>query len=131
LRAQLRILSGKKAGILWEARRFPVRIGRAPTADLKLEEAGVWENHLRLEFIPAQGILLRTEPEAWVQVNGQVVDQAVLRNGDAIEFGAVRLQFWLGETRRASLRLREGFSWSVIVVVSVVQVGLIYWLLRV
>ena len=38
---QLSILSGKTAGTEWVARRFPVRIGRAPDSDLKLEDAGI------------------------------------------------------------------------------------------
>ena len=127
---QFRILSGKAAGLLWEARRFPVRIGRAATADLQLEEDGVWDHHLQVDFNPAEGFVLRAQSDAWVQVNGQRLDKAVLRNGDAIEIGALRLQFWLGETRQASLGLREGFSWGVIVAVSMAQVALIYWLLR-
>lgn len=127
---QFRICSGKKAGVSWEPRRFPVQIGRAATADLQLEEAGVWDRHLRIDFHPNEGFLLQTEPEACVQVNGQRLEQTVLRNGDTIEIGVVRVQFWLAETRQASLRVREGFSWSVIVAVSMAQVALIYWLLR-
>jgi pSer/pThr/pTyr-binding forkhead associated (FHA) protein len=130
LTIQFKIFSGKKAGLLWEARRFPVRIGRAPTADLQLEDDGVWDNHFQLDFLPAQGIILRAQPEAWVQVNGERLDQAVLRNGDTIELGSIRLQFWLGQTRQAGLGLKEGFSWSLIVAISLAQVALIYWLLR-
>ena len=127
---QFKILSGQKAGISWETRRFPVRIGRVATADLRLEEAGVWDHHLEVDFRPNQGFLLRTQPDAWVQVNGQRLERTILRNGDAIEIGGLRLQFWIGEARQASLRLREGFSWSLIVTVSLAQVAVIYWLLR-
>jgi pSer/pThr/pTyr-binding forkhead associated (FHA) protein len=130
LRIQLKILSGKKAGVLWEARRFPVRVGRRATADLQLDEAGVWEDHLQLGYEPARGITLRVQPQAWVQVNGQRLEQAVLRNGDTLELGSIRLQFWLGETRQTGLSLSEGFSWSLIGVVCLAQVALIYWLLR-
>ena len=127
---QFKILSGKKAGGSWEARRFPVRIGRAVTADLQLDEPGIWDNHLQLQFDPAQGIVLRVQPEAWVLVNGQRLEHGLLRNGDTVEIGALRLQFWLGPTRQGNLSLREGFSWSTIVAVSMAQVALIYWLLR-
>ena len=51
---QLKILSGKKAGTAWVARRFPVRIGRSAGADLQLEESGVWDEHLQLDFKPAE-----------------------------------------------------------------------------
>lgn len=47
---QLHILSGKKAGSLAVAGHFPFRIGRAPENDLSLEDAGIWEQHVTLEF---------------------------------------------------------------------------------
>ena len=52
---QLQILSGKQAGALWVARRFPVHVGRAADNDLQLEEDGVWDEHLQLDFDPAEG----------------------------------------------------------------------------
>ena len=127
---QLKVLSGRKAGTTWVARRFPVRIGRSPAADLQLEESGVWDQHLQLDFKPAEGFLLSTQPNALATVNGQPVHQAVLRNGDAIDIGSLKLQFWLSETRQGGLRLREGLTWIGIAAVSLGQVGLIYWLLH-
>ena len=53
---QFSILSGKKAGTSWVARRFPVRIGRAAVSDLQIEEEGVWDQHLQVDFIPADGL---------------------------------------------------------------------------
>jgi pSer/pThr/pTyr-binding forkhead associated (FHA) protein len=127
---QLKVLSGKKAGAAWVARHFPVRIGRSADADLQVEEGGVWEQHLQLDFNPAEGIVLSTQPDALATVNGQAVHQTILRNGDTIDIGSLRLQFWLSETRQADLRLREGFTWAAIAAISLGQVGLVYWLLR-
>ncbi len=127
---QLKVLSGKKAGTAWVARRFPVRIGRAPGADLQLEESGVWDEHLKLDFIPAEGIVLSAQPNALAAVNGQSVQRTVLRNGDSIDIGSLKLQFWLADTRQTDLRLREGFTWAAIAAISLGQVGLIYWLLH-
>jgi pSer/pThr/pTyr-binding forkhead associated (FHA) protein len=127
---QLKVLSGKKAGAAWVARHFPVRIGRSADADLQVEEGGVWEQHLQLDFNPAEGIVLSTQPDALATVNGQAVHQTILRNGDTIDIGSLRLQFWLSEIRQADLRLREGFTWAAIAAISLGQVGLIYWLLR-
>jgi hypothetical protein len=127
---QLKLLSGKRAGTTWMARRFPVRIGRSGATDLQLEEVGVWDQHLQLDFDPAEGIVLSVQQNALASVNGQPVQQAVLRNGDAIEIGSLRMQFWLGETRQAGLRLREGLTWAGIAAISLGQVGLIYWMLR-
>jgi pSer/pThr/pTyr-binding forkhead associated (FHA) protein len=127
---QLKVLSGKKAGTSWVARRFPVRIGRSAEAHLQFEEVGVWDEHLQLDLNPAEGIVLSAEPNALACVNGQPVRRALLRNGDAIEIGALRMQFWLSETRQSGLRFREGFTWAGIAAISLSQVGLIYWLLH-
>lgn len=127
---QFRILSGKQAGTSWVARRFPVRIGRSANSDLRLEEPGVWEQHLRLEFRRHEGFVLAAEPQALAAVNGQPLQEAVLRNGDQIELGGLKLQFWLTETRQYGLRLRELATWTGIGLVFATQVALIYWLLR-
>jgi pSer/pThr/pTyr-binding forkhead associated (FHA) protein len=127
---QLKVLSGKKAGTAWVARHFPVRVGRSADADLQVEEDGVWDQHLQLDFIPGGGIVLSAQPDALVAVNGQAVQQVALRGGDEINIGSLRLQFWLSETRQADLRLREGFTWAAIAAVSLGQIALIYWLLR-
>jgi len=127
---QLKVLSGKKAGTTWVARRFPVRIGRAAAADLQLDEDGVWDEHLQLTFRPAEGIVLSAQPNALTTVNGQPAQQTVLRNGDAIHIGALKLQFWLSDPRQGGLRFREGLTWASIAAISLGQIGLIYWLLR-
>jgi pSer/pThr/pTyr-binding forkhead associated (FHA) protein len=127
---QLKILSGKKAGTTWVARRFPVRVGRAPTCDLQLEEHGVWDHHFQIDINSAAGFVLETQPEALVTANGHPVQRVVLRNGDRVEIGALKLQFWLAEARQRGLRFSEWLVWAVIVSVLMGQVALIYWLPR-
>jgi pSer/pThr/pTyr-binding forkhead associated (FHA) protein len=127
---QLKILSGKRAGTAWGARRFPVQIGRAASADLKLEEDGVWDQHCRLDFDPADGVVLRARPDAPARVNGQPIQEVVLRNGDAIELGSLRLQFWLSEIKQRGFRLRETLTWLGLAAVTLAQLALIYWLVN-
>jgi len=127
---QFQILSGKAAGTRWVARHFPVRIGRAAANDLQLQDQGVWDEHLELNFDRRQGFTLIAKPDALVTVNREAVQTARLRNGDSIELGAVRLQFWLGETRQYGLRIREWFVWTLIAVISLGEVALVYWLLK-
>jgi pSer/pThr/pTyr-binding forkhead associated (FHA) protein len=126
---QLQVLSGKRAGTGWVARRFPVRIGRGPGADLQSDEDGVWEEHVLLEFQPHAGFQLRTQGEALASVNGQPVQEVFLRNGDLIEMGGLKLQFWLSETRQPRLSLGEALAWVVVGLVLLLQLGLLYWLL--
>jgi len=125
---QFNILSGKQAGATWVARRFPVRVGRAPTADLRLEEDGVWDGHLLVQFEPGQGCVLTSQPEALTRVNGEPVNEAVLHNGDCIQAGAVELQFWLAEARQGDLRPREALTWGLMFAVFAAQAALLYWL---
>jgi hypothetical protein len=53
-----------------------------------------------------------------------------LRNGDLIEIGSVKLQFFLSETRQKGLRFRETLKWAAIAIISLGQIALIYWLLQ-
>lgn len=127
---QLEILSGKTAGASWVARRFPVRIGRSSDSDLQLEEHGIWDEHLRITLNPAAGFVLETQPDTLVVVNGQPVERAVLRNGDTLEFGAVKLRFWLAEAAQRGLRFRELLVWTLVTAVCLGQVALVYWLIQ-
>ena len=125
---QLAILNGKQAGTRWVARRFPSRIGRTPQSDLCLDDGGVWDHHLQLEIRSGEGAVISASPDAFTALNGQQVRQAVLRNGDLIEIGSVRLLFGLSSTRQSSLRLREVLTWAILGALGLGQVALIYWL---
>jgi pSer/pThr/pTyr-binding forkhead associated (FHA) protein len=127
---QLIILSGKKAGAQPVARRFPFRIGRAAGNELQLDDDGIWDRHLALEFNRLKGFTLTTAPNALSTVNGEPIQTAVLRNGDIITLGSAKLQFWLAAARQRSLYLREIFIWVLLAAVTAAQLALIYWLIR-
>ena len=127
---QFKILSGKMAGSTSVARRFPFQVGRSPDAGLVVEAPGVWEDHFHLEFEPGNGFVARPQGEALMTVNGEPVRESrLLRNGDSIEIGGTRLQFWLGETRQSGMRLQELLVWAGVALVTLAQVILIYRLL--
>lgn len=96
---------------------------------MRSEEDGVWDEHLQLDFQPAEGVVLSTGEHALTAVNGQPASRVVLRNGDTIDLGSLRLQFWLAETRQIRLGWRECVIWSLLVLVTLGQVALIYWLI--
>jgi len=127
---QLNILSGKAAGSQSVVRRFPFRIGRAPGNDLQLDDDGVWDQHLAVEFQRNEGFVLTTAPKALSTVNGNPVQSVRLRNGDVITLGSVKARFWLAAARQRGLRAREWFIWSIIAAVTAGQFVLIYWLVR-
>ena len=126
---QFKILSGKKAGSSWETRRFPFRIGRAAGSNLQLEEAGVWDDHLKVSLEATEGFMVEAQSNAFASINGQPIQRAALRNGDTIEIGSVKLQFWLSEAQQRGQRFREAFVWSTISLVCLAQIVLVYWLL--
>lgn len=126
---QLTILNGKKAGTSWSARRLPVQIGRASVCDLALEEEGIWEKHLEISLRVGEGFVASVPPDVLASVNGCLIQQNLLRNGDLIEIGAIRILFGLAPTRQRSLRWREALTWFGLAALCLGQVGLIYWLL--
>jgi hypothetical protein len=126
---QLKILSGKMAGNEKVARRFPFRIGRAASADLQLEEDGVWDQHVELAFDPLKGFVVTANPKALAAINGEAVQEATLRNGDELGIGAIKIRFWLSPTRQSSLRIREWSTWIAFALIAAAQLALIYWLI--
>ena len=123
---QLNVLSGKAAGRSITIRRFPFHIGRTDQNHLIMDEAGVWNRHLTLEFQPDRGIQLGQYPDATLMVNLQPVASGhCLRNGDVIALGAVRIQFWLAAASQRSLRTRELVIWILLALVVLTELVLL------
>jgi pSer/pThr/pTyr-binding forkhead associated (FHA) protein len=125
---QLKILSGKKAGADYVARRFPVRIGRAAASDVCLEEPGVWDHHLEIDLQPSEGFVALAQPNALMSVGGQPLSRAVLRNGDVLDVGMARVQFWLSPTVQRRFAFREAVVWAALGLLCALQITLVYLL---
>jgi predicted component of type VI protein secretion system len=126
---QLHILSGNKAGAQFIKTRFPILIGRAAEADISLDDPGVWPRHLQITR-QVEGLVCQAEPNALVSVNDTSVQQAVLRNGDVISIGALKMQFTLAPVRQSSLLAREWLVWISLALLSLAQVALVFQLIR-
>ena len=74
--------------------------------------------------------MLVAEPNTSVTVEGKAVQQTALRNGDTIEIGFVKILFALSPTLQKSLALREWLTWISLTGICLIQVALIYKLLR-
>jgi len=127
---QLKVLSGKQAGTVIVARRFPFIVGRNPAANLRLEEEGIWDRHLDLNLQMPEGFFLKVHSQARATVNDLPVQQAFLRNGDLIAIGPVKIRFSLSETRQLGLGPREFLTWIALGALCAGQLALIYQLLR-
>ena len=126
---QLHILSGQQAGGEIVVRHFPFLIGRGG-AHLPLEDAGVWDRHLQIEFTRGEGFTFTAPSEASVIINGTAAAAGLLRNGDLIELGAARLRVWLTRTQQTGLRGRESLIWASLLGLIAAQAALVWWLLR-
>ncbi len=127
---QLRILSGQLAGETIFVRQFPFGIGRSAQDDLRLEDDGVWENHLNIKFNKREGFILKSAPEAFCAVNDEPQNSVRLRNGDLLSFGSVKIQFWLAPAKLRSLKLRELFVWLLLLGLTVAQLIVVAKLCR-
>ena len=125
---QIQILNGAKAGTRWVAGPLPFSVGRSAEDSLRLDDAGVWEHHCRVELREDHRAALVAAPDALTAVNGQPTQDIVLRNGDIIELGSLRLQFGFTPTSHRSLRLREITTWVAFALLALTQVALIYLL---
>lgn len=127
---QLSILSGKQAGSHTVARHFPFSVGRGGDNGLQLDDDGVWDRHVTIEFDRPERFVVRTAGAALVALNQQPVQSAPLRNGDVLSIGSVKLRFSLAAAAQRGLRLREFLIWGLLGAVTAAQIALIYWLAR-
>ena len=103
---------------------FPAIIGRSPQADVSLTASGVWDQHLTIDLDRTQGFLLRTCDGALTSVNGQPCQETLLKNGDFIEIGGVKLRFWLRSAAQHGFRTRELLTWIALGLLALLQVVL-------
>lgn len=122
---QLKILTGRAAGTLKVARRFPFQIGRAPDVDFTLAAPGVWDHHLELTLQPADGFVLARHPNALAMINALPFQKVILRNGDVVEIGALKIQFTLSETTQCTFHWRERLTWLALAALGALQFYLI------
>lgn len=127
---QVQVLTGKQADQEFTVRRYPFTIGRNPTDTLRLQDAGVWGRHLKLRIADDDRIVIKVRPETTATAQHQSFDEKTLVNGDTVEFGAVKLKFWFSPTVQYRQQVREWLSWIGVAALVLVQLGLVYWLIR-
>ena len=108
---QLFVLSGKSLSNRYSSRRFPFTVGRSKSDDFTIEGDGVWEKHFELQCVLGSGYQLKNNPKAITTVNGTQVQSIFLKNGDEIEMGGVKLQFWLSPMKQSPFVLAEIVFW--------------------
>ncbi|MBI3876589.1 MAG: FHA domain-containing protein [Verrucomicrobia bacterium] len=125
---QLEVLAGNRPTAAQRVANFPFTIGRAANSGLRLEDAGVWDNHLELTLPSTEGIRARVLGDALATLNGERFTEARLRNGDALRLGSVTLRFWLAPASQRELATREFLTWLALAALTLAQLGAIFWL---
>ena len=87
VRVVLRGVGGRYHGRSFTLER-PRLVGRAPEADIRIDEAAFAERHARLEMLRGEVVLRDLGSAEGSQVNGEVLRDAVLRPGDQVVFDA-------------------------------------------
>jgi len=125
----LQILSGSRTGTKFRIDRFPICVGRAEDVDLSVDEPGVWPRHFQIVW-QTEALILVAEPEALVSVNNAMVREAALRDGDVITLGSLRIRFSFSSVRQSPMAAGEWLTWIGLGALCLVQVALVYLLLR-
>jgi hypothetical protein len=75
-------------------------------------------------------LVLEAEAEALLSVNDSPVQRALLRNGDVITVGALKIRFSLTPVHQSSLAPREWLTWIALGALCLGQIALVYALIR-
>ncbi len=113
------------------ATELPLLIGRSAQAQLRLESAGIWEEHARIYLaestrVPDQDrYVIESLGQSLVSVNGEITSAKELVIGDEILLGAARLTVSLAPATQKRLALQEWSVWSLLLLVVVCEAVLI------
>jgi pSer/pThr/pTyr-binding forkhead associated (FHA) protein len=125
----LHIQNGRKAGKDFVFRQFPIRIGRLPSSDLRLEEPGVLDEHLEILW-NGSNLVVKTCHGALALVNSHPVTETALRSGDVITAGETRFLFHLSPVVQGNHLFVERVLWGGLAALCVTQVCLLFLLMR-
>lgn len=113
---ELAILTDSRRGDIHRVGRFPCTVGRTD-ADLIIEAPGVWNRHFTIRQAEDSRFQIQAESPAAVTVGDQPVAEAILRNGDVIGLGGVRLQFRIAPATGRNLVPQARLLWLLLTAV--------------
>ncbi|MBI3734936.1 FHA domain-containing protein, partial [Candidatus Sumerlaeota bacterium] len=100
--AALRIAQGKQKDQLYPLTKVETRIGRAADNDIRLHDWFVSKHHAVIGKKGAVFVIRDLDSWRHTMVNGAVIQEAVLKHGDEIQFGPkISMKFELGEGAQA------------------------------
>jgi len=90
MRISLIVLEGQREGERLQVSRLPAYLGSGDYSDIVLPARGVLDSHARLS-LSDNDLVLSSLSSGRLQVNDQEVDRAVLRDGDILELGELKM----------------------------------------
>ena len=103
---RLTVETGPLAGtVLPLEREQPALIGSSPDSALRIQEAGVIEEHAVVKALKGKGFGIKAHGS--VKVNGNMIQASPLADGDIIEIGTTRIAF--GKTQERGLPSISGY----------------------
>ncbi len=91
LNAYLIVLQGSNVGAMYKIDGPEMLIGRASAASVRLQDDGVSRRHARIIQVAGQLMIEDLQSANGTIVNGEKVDQVVLKDGDKIRFGSTTI----------------------------------------
>lgn len=125
---ELEVVEGRQSGERTVVRAGTFIIGKNIDADLTLSGAGVWDDHLAVEWSPGGNPSVRRIGDGLISLNSEPVETAQLRNGDLIRVGAILLRFGSSPVIQKSQALSSALSWVLLGTVLVSELALLFWL---
>lgn len=124
---QLTALEGENHGGRFFLGKASFVLGKNPNADLQLKEAGVWNDHVRIE-VSEREPRIRRLGEGILILNSEPTDLAVLRNGDLIQIGGAKFIFEVSPPKRRPFHVQHFLLWGMIVFIAFSEMILILWI---
>ena len=90
---RLVILSGKGAGTEHAVSKDEIIIGRTPDNDVAIDHRSISRRHAKIKRDSGHYTIEDTGSSNGIKVNGEDYKQTILRRGDVIDFGHVKVRF--------------------------------------
>jgi hypothetical protein len=129
---QLHVTDERGTVTSYLASEFPLLIGRSSRAQLRLDSAGVWEEHARIDlaessrFPDQQRYVIESLGQSLVSINGAISAAKELAIGDEMVIGAARLIVSLSSARQKRLAVHEWSVWTLLFLVVGCEAVLIF-----
>jgi pSer/pThr/pTyr-binding forkhead associated (FHA) protein len=123
-RVASRTESGQVAAVI---RALPFVIGREKSADLQLEQPGIWNSHATFQLDPNGRVVIDSHPECSSWLNDQLLEGSTpLKPGDILKIGPTALRFELSSVEQRNPAIREWLLYLLVVFFIGSQIFFIY-----